>query len=289
MNSADQNIDQDLRILHGSKTPTTLTPVRFPDSPRVIFTKNPLVEVICQVRFGRLLRIDSELPVAFQEALRADYPELRETKSARLPEPLAGVVGIQPNTVTTTFEFLDREAIWKVGLTSTFLALSTMQYTRWEHFKRRLKLALDTLTAVYGVSRYTRVGLRYRDLISRSHVGMKDARWTELIRPELLGELANEEFERALKHASRQLVLSLDYPGALVRLSHGLVEVEDDRGNVEDCYLVDADFHTERETERADAEECLDRFNEESGRLFRWCITRSLHDALGPMDPKPVD
>jgi len=48
--------------------------LRIPESPRVIYASNPLVDVICQVRFPRILRIDSELPVAFQEAIRDQFP-----------------------------------------------------------------------------------------------------------------------------------------------------------------------------------------------------------------------
>lgn len=265
-----------------------MTKVHFPDSPRVIFARNPLVEVICQVRFARLLKIESELPVAFQEALRQQYPKLREVKSARLPDPIATAIGLPPNATTSTFEFLDRDDIWKTSLTSTFLAVSTVQYTRWEDFLDRLRLALDVLATVYEVSRFTRVGLRYRDLISRSQVGMKDQRWAEFIRPELLGELSDPDFERAVTHASRQLVLSLDYDNALVRFSHGIVEAEDEDANIEKCYLIDADFYTEQERERADAETCLARFNQESGRLFRWCITRTLHNAMGGVEPRPA-
>jgi uncharacterized protein (TIGR04255 family) len=112
--------------------------VRFPDSPRVIYTRNPLVEVICQVRFARLLKIESELPVSFQETLRHQYPKLREVRSARLPDLVANVIGVPPNAITSTFEFVDRDDIWKASLTSTFLAVSTVQYTRWEDFLTRL-------------------------------------------------------------------------------------------------------------------------------------------------------
>jgi uncharacterized protein (TIGR04255 family) len=283
---ASPRSDSDHKILRDQASVVTLDLVRFPDSPRVIYARNPLVEVICQLRFARLLKIESELPVAFQEALRHDYPKLREVKSAGLPDPVANAIGIQPNVITSTFEFVDRDDIWKVSLTSTFLAISTVQYTRWEDFLARLRSVLDVLATVYGVSRFTRVGLRYRDLISPSQVGMKNQQWGKFVRPELLGELVDRDFEFAVKHASRQLVLSLDYDRASVRLSHGILKAEDEDANVESCYLIDADFYTEHETERADAENCLARFNGESGRLFRWCITRTLHDAMGPVEPR---
>ena len=50
----------------------------FPDSERVIYQRNPLLEVICQLRFPSILRIDSEAPAVFQERVRKEYPMYQE-------------------------------------------------------------------------------------------------------------------------------------------------------------------------------------------------------------------
>ncbi|MBL8785507.1 MAG: TIGR04255 family protein, partial [Deltaproteobacteria bacterium] len=52
--------------------------VRIPESPRVIYASNPLADVICQVRFPRILRIDNELPADFQDAIRGQFPHFAE-------------------------------------------------------------------------------------------------------------------------------------------------------------------------------------------------------------------
>src|SRR4051794_3088983 len=59
----------------------------FPAVDRVIYERNPLVEVICQVRFPAILRIDVEPPAAFQEAIRGAFPAFSE--SAGIEAPLA--------------------------------------------------------------------------------------------------------------------------------------------------------------------------------------------------------
>lgn len=256
--------------------------MRFPDSERVIFKTNPLVEVICQLRFPRNLRIEAELPVAFQDRVRAGYPNLNELPSTPLPREVARAVGLDPGNIPSrTFQFVDAENAWKIGLTSTFLALSTDRYVRWEEFRARLKDALDVLEKTYEIRNFSRIGLRYRDLIVRSSVGLEGKPWTTFLRPEILGEIASDSFAQAVKQANRQLILELDYPNALVRLAHGLIEAQDDAGAVESCYLIDADFYTETVRERAGAENILDYFNQEAGRLFRWCITPTLSAAMG--------
>ncbi|HQU44113.1 MAG TPA: TIGR04255 family protein, partial [Pirellulales bacterium] len=53
-----------------------------PEFPRVIYGKNPLEVVICQLRFPPILRIGAELPAEFQERIRKDYPEFRDRSAA---------------------------------------------------------------------------------------------------------------------------------------------------------------------------------------------------------------
>jgi len=261
--------------------------VRFPESERVIYKTNPLVQVICQLRFPRILRIEAELPAAFQDLVRDAYPNLDELPTTPLPSEVARAVGLDPGNVPSrTFQFADAENAWKIGLTSTFLALSTDRYLRWEEFRARLNDALDVLEKTYEIRRFSRVGLRYRDLIVRSSVGLGGKPWTIFLKPEILGEIASDSFAQAVKQANRQLILELDYPSALVRLAHGLIEAQDDAGAVESCYLIDADFYTETVRERDGAENILDYFNQEAGRLFRWCITPTLSAAMGPSGPE---
>ena len=255
--------------------------MRFESSQRVVYAKNPLVEVICQLRFQRILRIEAEPPAAFQESIRAAYPKLRELHTLRIPDELAQLIGMDVGASSQrSFEFTDPTDTWKVSLTSGFVAVSTTAYVRWEEFSRKLTEVMDALGASYGLTSFTRIGLRYRDVLRRSTVGLLDVPWTDLLKPELLGELKLVDFASSVRESHRQIVLSLDYDDAAVRFAHGLMNDEQ-----EQCYWIDADFARDHETERSDAGPILDKFNSESGRLFRWCITQRLHDAMGPAVP----
>jgi uncharacterized protein (TIGR04255 family) len=46
--------------------------------------------------------------------------------------------------------------------------------------------------------------------------------------------------------------------------------------------LIDADFFSEGRTNLDDVLARLRTYNKHAGRLFRWCITDELHEALGP-------
>jgi len=255
--------------------------MRFPDSERVRYKQNPLVEVICQLRFKRLLKIESDLPAVFQEKIRKAYPDTREaTTVSTLPPQLAQLVGLEPGAIgQRAFDFLTADSTWKVSLTSHFIAVTATEYRTWEDFKARLDPIVDAFCDVYDVGSFTRIGLRYRDVIQRSKLNLSGKRWAELLNGDLVGELREQSFEQAAKHAARELVLGLDFDEASVRLYHGFAQLQ---GTEESCYLIDSDFFREQETERADVKAILDRFNREAGRLFRWSIADPLHNSMEP-------
>lgn len=259
----------------------------FPDSPRVIYQKNPLTEVICQLSFPTILRIDSEVPARFQEKIREEYPIYQETQGASLklnfPQELAQVIGnaLPLKSGRATYQFLSADRKWRVILTRESLSVSTIEYKKWEDFKRHLEIAFGAFLEEYKPLFFTRIGLRYQDLIQRSKMGLENVGWSELLNPSLAGELSAPEIVDRITHCVNQLTITLDDNGSMVLLNHGLASNE----NSEVSYIIDSDFLTEEKTEVKNVIERLDYFNKFSGRLFRWCISEKLHNAL---EPQPI-
>ena len=259
----------------------------FPISPRVIYAANPLVEVICQLRFPAILRIDSELPVAFQERIRAQYPDLRE-RTDGIPELPGGVPRQIADLLRSSFaarkravgyDFVSPDGLWTVGLTREFLSVGTTRYERWEGFRERLAIPFHALLDIYQPSFFTRVGLRYQDLIQRTRLGLQGQEWASLLQPHIAGLLSASNLNADINATFAQTAIGFRGNLGQVTLRHGLVQAADGQ---ETCYLFDADFFTDQRIENDDAYEKLDYFNHQSGRLFRWCIGNVLHDAMGP-------
>lgn len=256
----------------------------FPDSPRVIYEKNPLVEVICQLRFPAILRIDSEIPAAYQEALRERYPIFGESQGQQnikldLQPELANMLGSAGPLLfrgRTSYDFISADQSWKVRLTRETLTLITSKYERWEDFKEHLRLPLELLIRDYGPAFFTRIGLRYRDVIRRSSLNLRDVNWRDLLQPHIAGELSTEVADDVLQCANQSLIRF--EPESQVLINHGLVANQEN----EICYLIDSDFSTEQKTEINDVNQRLDDYNRQAGRLFRWCITDRLHESMGP-------
>ncbi len=250
----------------------------FPESERVRYAKNPLAEVICQLRFPTILRIDIEVPAAFQESIRAHFPEYRRSgpqlpAGIRVPPQLLDLLG---TAATVGHEFYAADSRTKVSLTRDFLALSVTDYTDWRSFRATLDLPLKALVDCYGPAYFGRIGLRYRDEIDRASLGLEDVPWCELLRPEVAGELAHTELAPRIDRTVRELHARFPNHGGNVRLLHGLVADKEPAR-----YSIDADFYLESQTPIGDVAHVLDRFNQAAGNLFRWCITPRLADALG--------
>jgi uncharacterized protein (TIGR04255 family) len=258
----------------------------FPESTRVVYARNPLESVICQLRFPPILRIDTEAPAAFQDRIRDSYPLLTQRSAfdlrAALPPEIANViladVPVALQGSGTAYDFSSPDEAWKVTLARNFLAVTTMAYTRWEEFRRRLTVAVETLSAIYRPAFCTRTGLRYRNVIRRSGWGLDQYRWAELLMPHLVGPLSAPAVGDAVLQLAGDVVIDLAEPGR-VRMQHGLLP---GKTPADTAYYVDADFSTDERLEVDRAIERLDYFNRQAGRLFRWCIRDRLHDAMGP-------
>jgi uncharacterized protein (TIGR04255 family) len=258
----------------------------FPDAERVIYEKNPLEEVICQLRFPPVLKIEAEPPSGFQERIRADYPFYQAKPAlkfpAGIPAELAALLATGLPAGPAAHEFTSRDEKWTVALTREFIALTCRNYDRWENFKEHLRAPLEALQALYSPAFFTRIGLRYRDVLRRSALELDQFSFAELLQPWIAGALAAPEVSQDVEHSAEELVVRLPDHQSHVRVHHGLAP---DGKSQEQCYVIDADFFSDQQTEAPHAIERLNFLNKQSRLFFRWCIQDRLHRA---MQPRPL-
>ncbi len=258
-----------------------------PESPRVVYQKNPLAEVICQVRYPAIFRIEQEYPTTFQDRISSDFPIAREkTVILQVPPEVLHALpeAVQRNlTPARAFEFSSRDGLWTLSLTRDFLALSTKQYRKWEEFRDLLRKCLNALQEVYAPPFYLRIGLRYQDIISRNALSLTDTQWAQLLNPSIAGELGDPHLANDILERSTVTLLRLAAHDAVVRMQHGLVHfARGENDPKETCYLIDCDLFTEQQTEGQDVFYILDYLNRQAGNLFRYCISERLQSALQP-------
>ena len=253
----------------------------FPDSPRVSYARNPLEQVICQLRFPSLLRIVAEPPVNFQESIRQQFPILMERQqiSIELPGELRKVLpaDLLSSPADRSYDFASEDESWKVSVAKGFIALSTRKYERWEQFRQTLQDVWSAFQAEYRPSHLTRIGLRYKNAVKRKELGLAGTPWHELLQNHILGVLQEPSIVDKVRSSIQEVLLSAS-PDEQVRIRHGLGSGDP----AEASYLIDADFFTEERVSCERIFDSLSRFNGDAGRLFRWCIGPALHGALGP-------
>lgn len=258
----------------------------FPESKRVIYRNNPLTEVICQLRFPTILEISSEDPADFQKRVRAKYPLYsRDDPGILLPKEISGLLAGLPiprRAEDLTHKFLTEDSKKFISLNREFLAVTDKEYRRWEQFRQDIQLAQEALEGVYHPAFYSRIGLRYKDMIDKNRLGLKDDAWDSLVNPSFIGMLGASQLRDKVQEIRSEVLIRLDdIPGSFVRIRHGLTGSSEDRT---EAYLIDVDFFTEDRRAIGNVSHVLATFNRMAGNLFRWAITPRLQSALEPTD-----
>lgn len=259
--------------------------MQLPNPERVIYNRNPLVDVVSQLRFPPLLKIANEDPVQFQDAIRDDYPLLEIINNVVLIGPGNQPI-TEPQKGEVTYQFNSEDLQWQVSLNKGFLAIATKDYKRYEDFKQRFKKIISVFEDLYKPAFYSRVGLRYQDVVIRSSLGLSDQDWPTLIPQYIAPELHMPEVAEDVLASTKMLILKLEM--GQVAFRHGLVEAKDSGENlIEYAYLMDFDFFVEERTAGGNhVWEKLDEYNHSARKLFRWSISDALHRA---MEPTPVE
>ena len=91
------------------------------------------------------------------------------------------------------------------------------------------------------------------------------------------------ELDGHLDESVGQALIRLPRFGGKVRMNFGIATAVD---TAEKSFLIDSDFYSDERTTTDAIYDTLNYFNKQSGRLFRWCVTDRLQDA---MRPQPVD
>jgi len=261
----------------------------FPDSPKVIYKKNTIDRVICQLRFPPLLKIDSQLPAAFQERIRADFPDLSGPEEPNIKIPPEIKQGLPAQMIkhvmppqTNNYEFLSEDHQSKINLTRTFIALTSWKYRRRSEFGAKLEGPLQALIDIYKPADFSRVGLRYIDVIDRKALALDSLGWKELLQPHVLGLLGSDIHED-VQSLDVKYQVRLDDGSSVVRIAMGLVEP---KGQDQESFMIDMDFYSTQKMDLTSAQRKLDYFHIEASKAFRWMITDKLSNAMEPEDPE---
>ena len=265
----------------------------FPESQRVVYKKNPLSQVIAQLQFPPVLSIAAAEPAVFQERIRASYPLYLQESAVVPPAEVANLLNrlnLTPPLSAMRHVFSTEDERRAASLARDFLALEDKKYWHWEEFRREMALLQQALEDTYHPAFYSRVGLRYVDIINRRALGLPQAEWASLINPTLLGLLGDPQLRQEVGESVSVTTLAVpEIHGGTIRLRHGLRAIDANDASRELAYTIDVDLFTQERTSANDVAGTLDVFNRVAGNLFRWAITSELSQALEPKPLAPVE
>lgn len=259
----------------------------FSHEERCIYGNNPLGEVICQLRFPEILTISANAPVAFQEAIRDEYPQYSARKEAPAPKITGtpGNLSLENQPQTINYQFVSADGAWRVNLTSRFISLACSRYTRWEDFAGKLDKPLAAFIRIYKPAYFERVGLRYMNFISRKALSLDDVPFRQMIAPCYLGPLAEEDVSEA---ASSRCSVDVDLGlrgGCRVKIHAGPGMVKrngKDDGEVK--FIFDQDLYMPGQVPVNVSAGALQTLHSQAWSIFRGAVTDTLHDAMEPMN-----
>jgi uncharacterized protein (TIGR04255 family) len=269
--------------------------MKIKQSKRVYYENNPLVEVLCQIRFDRVLRLVSGAPELFQQRFSSKYPKLLVEQVASFQVVIgAGQPGaLDPTTTSASsiYHFLSEDEKFKVSINSDFITFSCEIYERWETFKASALEVFFGFLEIYAEAVPRRIGLRYKDLIVRESIGLTSVPWNKLLSPFVAGIFAVDDFFEVLPTVSDEVNIQQASQATLQLEECGLfmqsAMLRSNDASPNSAFLIDCDFF--RDTPKYDLNKLktsdnLEALHGNANALFRRCITETLHDALGPKE-----
>jgi uncharacterized protein (TIGR04255 family) len=250
---------------------------------RSIYGRNPLAEVIVAVKFPRQLTLEQQLPVELQASIKDRYPILQLKNFAAYPLPASLTEATAPNQalfVSKQFEFLSEDKKHQVSVTPDLLALTTTSYTRWEDFIERFSAVFSSFCSIYEPPLFTRVGLRYKDIIDKAALGLATMPWDRLINSDLLRPFTFFSLDLD-KNPDFTATVGLELGDAQMRVNYGFVQGPEKQT----AFLIDTDCYVDPATlrEPKDAMGAVEGLHKYTSLAFSSCITDELHSALQPV------
>ena len=265
----------------------------FPDIERAVYKKNPLAQVICQLRFPVILSINENSPAAFQDEIRDKYPlynkEIGQQQQISFELSVDGLFPSQRTVQSetwNTYVFSSEDYNWAINLTGTFLSLSANKYDNWDEFKDHLLKPLKTFTDIYKPAFYERIGLRYINVFRRSLLGLDNTSWDELFVAPSIGFLSDDNIKNDIfgYQSTSEVRMEQDINA---RIATSLGYVEDIYNQVnkiepELSFIIDHDLYSGKK-QCDEVGYTLEKLHDNATRLIRALIKKKLHEAMEPL------
>lgn len=220
---------------------------------------NFLKQAVCEFRFPTLMELgDTRPPMALVTALRKEYPHLELANQV--------TIGVGATSGSSNAHiFRSAKLNWTVSLNQSSLSIETTSYPGFLQMRERILRVVDAAAKVIDSDFFTRIGLRYINIIDIDEDPVYG--W---VNPKLVETILSRQFKGIQEYAGR-LLLQAEDGGCL--LQHGIRIKQSARDGKPSPpeYLIDIDAHR-KEVALSDTAGALDMMHSQAFDIFDWCL-----------------
>ncbi|NNM64261.1 MAG: TIGR04255 family protein [Burkholderiales bacterium] len=223
------------------------------------FARNFIRQAVCELRFPLLMSLSGvKPPEKFVNALRKRFPIAAAVNEVTLGATEGAISG-------HSHQFKSSKLTWTVRLKQDAVSLETQSYTTFSDFRERVREVLDAALLVIDSDFFTRVGLRYINVIP-----MENSTITDWINPALVAPLSGHGF-RGVSEFAGKFALNADDGGCL--LQHGLRLKSEESGptTAPQEYVIDVDA-SRLDIKADEVMAALDSAHRQAFSLFSWAL-----------------
>lgn len=223
---------------------------------------NFLKQAVCELRFPTLMELgDSRPPASFVAALRKEYPHLELANQV--------TIGVGASAGTSNAHiFRSSKLNWTVSLNQSSLSIETTAYPGFPQMRDRVLHVLDAAAKIIDSNFFTRIGLRYINVID-----VDEDPTDGWVNPALVQPLLSRQFNGIHEYAGRLQLLADD--GGCI-LQHGIRLKQPGRNGKAPPpeYLLDIDSYR-NDVALTDTAEVLDAMHNQVFDVFDWSLGES--------------
>lgn len=220
------------------------------------FKRSIAKNIVCELRFPTVLEFgDVRLPASLVKALRKDYPIAERANQMTL-----GGAGT-PESMGYVHVLRSMKNGWAISFKQSAISLEATSYGGYAHLTQRLDQLIKAARAAIDTDFFTRVGLRFINLVDCNGDNPSDG-W---INSDLLQPLASGYFQGVSEFSGR--IATGDGERGIL-LQHGLNFSE---GSTLPNYVIDIDAYRNDVTVE-DTIGVVDRLHDDCFNVFDWAL-----------------
>ena len=239
------------------------------------YKRNFLDQVICRVDFPLILRLKKESPIEFQEKIKHLFPKASEAVIIGAKVGEQDPLSVEVREPAPRWEFYTRNLKKKLILQSQFLALEDHEFASFERFEDFCFPAIDALNSIYGPPLFTRLGLRYINIVELPEGDPLD--WDGFFDRRLTAHL---QFEHGCQLIDTLQTIRLRKKHTTTVIRCGLQNPDAPSPVKRRRFVLDIDCFLKQDFETDDVKAQLLLLNEQAVDIFERSIDDSLRELM---------